>query len=187
MSEQQSESFRNQFLIALPALESDYFHHTVSLLIDHNAQGAFGVVINRPVEITLSELFPDFSPGEAADAQCPVLEGGPVQQDRVFFLHESSHEYQSTFRISDDIYLTTSTDLLKDLSYGTGPARVMALLGYAGWGEGQLETELGENVWLLSPASARIVFDVPYKDRPAEAAQLLGVDLNLISTSAGHG
>lgn len=181
------DSFRNQFLIALPTLESDYFHHTVSLIIDHNAQGAFGLVINRPVDINVSELFPDLSPGEAADAHCPVLEGGPVQQDRVFFLHESTHEYQSTFKVSDEIYLSTSMDLLQDLSYGTGPTRVIALLGYAGWAEGQLEKELGENVWLLSPASGRIVFDVAYEERPAEAARLLGVDLNLISMSAGHG
>lgn len=187
MSEQQPESFRNQFLVALPALESDYFHNSVSLIIDHNTEGAFGLMINRQVDATLAELFPDLADQDLTDVNCPVLEGGPVQQDRVFFLHDASHEYQSTFKVSDDIWLSTSMDLLQDLSQGSGPSKILALLGYAGWGEGQLEQELGENVWLLSPASSRIVFDVAYQDRPSEAARLLGVDLNLISTSAGHG
>ncbi len=176
------QSFRNQFLLALPGLRGDYFEHSVSLLIEHNAEGAFGLIINRPLKTKLAELFPDVE----GRFTCPVMEGGPVEQNRVFFLHETGIEYDSTLQISDDIALTTSVDFIEAMKAGEAPARTLALLGYAGWGEHQLESELAENVWLLSPANATVLFEVPFEDRAHAAASALGVDLNLIPPSAGH-
>jgi putative transcriptional regulator len=117
----------------------------------------------------------------------PVLDGGPVGVDRVFFLHGTDVEYEQTQAISNEISLTTSLDIVYDLATGMGPSRIVTLLGYAGWDAGQLEQELAENVWLISPANSDIVFDVPYEQRPQSAAALLGVDLNLVSSNAGHG
>jgi len=179
------QSFRNQFLVALPALRGEYFEDAVTLLVDHNDEGAFGLIVNRPIKTPIEELFPDLQ----GTFTCPVLEGGPVAQDHVFFLHEPGGEFKSTFAVSDEIALTTSADFIDAMKAGEAPARTLAVLGYAGWGSGQLEGELKEDVWLLSPASGLITFDVPFEDRQHAAAAALGInldDLNLMSPSPGH-
>ena len=176
------DSFRNQFLIALPVLKEDYFGETVCLLADHNAKGAFGLVVNKPLDMELEDLFPEHE----FRLRCPIMEGGPVDNDRLFFVHDTDHEFESTYRISDDLSLTTSTDLVDSLVDGTGPQRLLAVLGYAGWDAGQLEKEIAEDVWLLSPASMEVIFDTPYPQRPMVAGSNMGVDLNLLA-SAGHG
>lgn len=160
----------------------DYFANSVSLLVDHNDEGAFGLIINRPLKTRLSELLPDIG----SESDCHVLEGGPVDQNRIFFLHEGGPEFESTFKVSDAIYLTTSADFIERMKAGEAPRRTLAVLGYAGWGAQQLETEIAENVWLLAPADVGIVFDVPFEDRVSAAAATLGVDVNLIPPQAGH-
>ena len=177
-----TQSFRNEFLIALPALKGDYFRNTVSLLVDHTEQGAFGLVINRPLETGIADIFPEI--GDRFT--CPVLEGGPVQQDSLFFLHEAGPEFESTFKVSDKIYMTTSPDFIAAMRNGTAPGQTLAILGYAGWDSMQLEHEISQNVWLLAPADPEIVFETPFEQRPRAAARLLGIDLNLISPQAGH-
>ena len=176
------DSFRNQFLIALPVLKEDYFRKTVCLLADHNDKGAFGLVINKPLDMELEDLFPEHE----FRLRCPIMEGGPVDNDRLFFLHDTEHEFKSTYKISTDLALTTSTDLVDSLVDGTGPQPLLAVLGYAGWDAGQLEREIAEDVWLLSPASTEVIFDIPFPQRPMVAASTMGVDLNLLA-SAGHG
>lgn len=178
-------SLKDHFLIALRGLSEDYFSNTVTYIIEHSPDGAFGLIINRPIEIEFCDLFATI-PG-TEECLLPVHDGGPVGKDRVFFLHGSDIEYEYTQVLNDDICLTTSQDIVYDLVAGTGPSRVLTLLGYAGWDGGQLERELAENVWLVSPAKSEIVFDVPYEMRPESAAELLGVDLHLVSTNAGHG
>jgi putative transcriptional regulator len=178
----EAQSFRNNLLISMPAMAGDYFQSTVSLLIEHNDQGAFGLVINQPLDNEISDVFPELE----GRYMCPVLEGGPVEQNRVFFLHPTGTEFAATMRINDDIALTTSPDFIESMRAGTAPEKTLACLGYAGWDADQLEQELAGDVWLLCPASASIVFEVPYTDRATEAAKLLGVDLNLIGPSAGH-
>ncbi len=175
-------SFRNQFLIALPTLEGDYFHGSICLLADHSAGGAFGLVINKPVDIELEDLFPE----KEFRIHCPVLEGGPVDSDRLFFLHESPWSFSATFQISADLCLTSSTDLIDSLVDGTGPSRLLAVLGYAGWGAGQLESEITDDVWLLSPSSGQVVFDTPFPQRPTVAGRIMGGDLHL-PASCGQG
>jgi putative transcriptional regulator len=178
-------SLKNHFLIALRDLREDYFSNTVIYIIEHTDEGAFGVIINRPIELEFCDLFATIP--ETKQCLLPVLDGGPVGKDRVFFLHDSDVEYQFTQALADDINLTTSQDIVYDLVAGTGPSRIVTLLGYSGWDAGQLELELAENVWLVSPASSEIVFDVPYESRAESAAGLLGIDLHLVSSNAGHG
>lgn len=177
-----SDYFKNQFLIALPSLSGDYFQHSMTLLVDHTKEGAFGLMINRPLEQSLHAVFPDLPP----HVQCPLLEGGPVERDKLFFLHRGDRTFESTFAIGDDISLTTSRDLVDQLHAGDMPEPIIAILGYAGWGANQLEKELGENTWLLTPAGADIIFEVEPAQRAAVAARQLGVDINLIATHAGH-
>ncbi|HJL61871.1 MAG TPA: YqgE/AlgH family protein [Pseudomonadales bacterium] len=176
------QTFKNNFLISLPALKGDYFQNTISLLIDHNDQGAFGLVINQPLENKIGELLPELD----GCCDCPVLIGGPVEQESLFFLHPAGSSFTSTLQISDDISLTTSPDFIEALKAGEEPPKTIALLGYAGWGSEQLEHELSKNVWLLAPVAGHIVFDEPYASRASAAAKLMGVDLNLISPRAGH-
>jgi putative transcriptional regulator len=178
----QSDTFSNQFLVALTSLSGDYFQKTLTLIIDHSEKGAFGLVINRPLEHTIFDVFPDLP--EQID--CPLLEGGPVEQDKMFFLHGGDETFESTLSVAPGLSITTSRDLVDALHKGQQPSPIVALLGYAGWGPDQLERELGENTWLLTPSNEQILFNTPIEERAAEAAKLLGVDLNLIATRAGH-
>jgi putative transcriptional regulator len=178
-------SLKNHFLIAMQGLKGDYFAGTITYMIEHSDEGAFGVVINRPLELEFGELFVNLP--EANRCLLPILDGGPVGRDRVFFLHNSEHQYKYTEQISDEISLTTSLDIVHEITTGNPPARILTILGYAGWDAGQLENELAENVWLVSPAISDIIFDTPYELRPEAAASLLGIDLHLVSNNVGHG
>lgn len=177
-------NFSNHFLIGLPGLQGDYFHNTLSILIEHSEEGSFALIINRPLKIKPCELFPEF---DLSDIDIPVLEGGPVQRDKAFFLHERDYTYASTLDVGNGIQLTTSPDLLEDLAAGSGPDRLLIILGYAGWGAEQLEHELSENVWLLTPVDENIVFNTPFDQRVTAAAKNMGVDIGLMSPTPGHG
>ncbi len=186
MTHNSDSQFKNQFLIALSNLEGDYFAQSISLIVDHNEDGAFALMINRPIDTDLAELFPDHR--LSMDTQrFPVLEGGPVEQDCGFFIHRGPKTYEGSFEIFSDLYLTTATELLDDLDNANGPDQVLTFLGYAGWGPGQLEEELAENVWLLAPADPAVLFETPFEDKACRAAASIGVDLNLFGRSAGHG
>ncbi len=176
---------RGQFLVSLPTMQGDYFQHTVTLLIEHNKSGAFGLVINRPLDADLAELLEDHDVECAADI--PLLESGPVEQDRLFFLHSSDKQYESSVTINADITLSTSLDVVEDVSRNEGPRFILAGLGYAGWSGGQLEDEIKRDVWLVTPFSSELVFSTPFEARPEAAARLIGIDLNLISPTPGHG
>ncbi|MFT4798603.1 MAG: putative transcriptional regulator [Candidatus Azotimanducaceae bacterium] len=178
----EAQSFQNQFLIALQGLAGDYFQNSMTLLVDHNELGAFGLMVNRPLEHGLHDIFPELP----KHVQCPLLEGGPVEQDKLFFLHSSSLTFESTFVIGADIAITTSEDLIEKLHQGDMPEPLLAILGYSGWGAAQLEEELGENIWLLTPVDPDIIFNAEPEQRASLAARQLGVDLNLIAPRAGH-
>jgi putative transcriptional regulator len=180
-------NFTNQFLIAMPALSDPNFFHSVTLICEHNADGAMGIVVNHPMDITLNAVFEHMqiaSHEPVGDA--PVYSGGPVQPDRGFILHQPVGDWSSTLRIGDEVAVTTSRDILEALAEGQGPERFLAALGYAGWGPGQLEQEIADNTWLTTPADSDILFALPAAQRWQAAARRLGVDLNLLSGEAGH-
>lgn len=184
-----SSDFSNQFLIAMPAMADPNFRRTVTLICEHNADGALGIVINRPRRMLLREVFDQLELDIAGDpvADREVLDGGPVQPERGFVLHDGSTEWESTLRVAPGLSVTTSRDVLQAMAAGEGPGQALVALGYAGWDAGQLEEEMGANAWLSVPANRAIIFETPFERRWEDAARLLGVDLSLLSSDVGHG
>jgi putative transcriptional regulator len=179
----------NQLLVAMPTLADPNFSHSVTLICEHSERGALGVVINRPLEMRMSEVLEQLSlaTGDARLREMPVLAGGPVQRDRGFVLHRPAERpYESTMPVSDTLWVTTSRDVLAALAAGTGPAQAVMALGYAGWEAGQLEEEVRQNAWLTVPCDDALVFELPYEQRWHAAARLLGVELSRISSQAGR-
>ncbi len=183
-----TDSLTNHFLIAMPGLADPNFSHTVTYICEHDEEGAMGIIINRPMDMRLGEILGHMGieASRPGIAERPVLQGGPVQPERGFVLHEPLGEWEATLRVTDRIGVTASQDILRAIAQDAGPERSLVALGYAGWGAGQLEQELADNAWLSGPATADIVFDVPFEQRWQAAATLIGVDLNLISGDAGH-
>ncbi|TNF93458.1 MAG: YqgE/AlgH family protein [Gammaproteobacteria bacterium] len=185
----ESTILTNQLLIAMPALQDPSFSHTVSYICEHNEEGAMGLVINRPLGITVSELFEqieiDINPTSEHTKQQVYL-GGPVQQERGFVLHTLTHDWDSTLQITDNLAITTSLDILKAIASGEGPENFLLALGYAGWGAGQLEQEILGNAWLSGPANEEILFRSPTEERWKEAASIIGVDMSSLHGQAGH-
>ena len=187
----------NHFLIAMPGLEDAIFSKSVVYVCEHTARGALGLVINKPADLKMAALFGKVDlPLKRQDlTDTPVFQGGPVQTERGFVLHESvfpAHEqpqqalYASTMTIPGGLEMTTSKDVLEALSSGSGPRRVLVSLGYSAWGEGQLETELGENSWLTVDADQTVIFDTPVEERYDKALALLGLQAWMISSQVGH-
>ena len=181
----------NQFLIAMPGMGDDTFSGAVVYLCEHTENGALGLVINKPIDITLKNLFQkvELSLESTALAELPVFFGGPVQTERGFVLHEAranQQGYSSTLSIPGGLEMTTSKDVLEALSNGAGPRRVLVTLGYSGWAAGQLEDELGRNGWLTVDASPEIIFDTPVAERYDRAVSLLGFDPRMLSQDVGH-
>jgi len=179
---------KNHFLIAMPALGDPNFAESVTYICKHDAEGAIGLIINKPSELTIGEVFAELELeiSDNANTGRPVLNGGPVEQARGFVLHRSDHEYESTIEIDAMIKLTASRDILVEMARGAGPDLALLALGYAGWGAGQLESELAANAWLSTAATAELIFELPFEQRWVAAARLIGVDINSISNYAGH-
>jgi putative transcriptional regulator len=182
----------NQFLIAMPGMADDRFAGSVVYLCEHTEKGALGLVINKPIDIKLKNLFDKVElPLDRAElAELPVYFGGPVQTERGFVLHDKvgsdGSGYNSTMSIPGGLEMTTSKDVLEALSSGAGPKRVLVTLGYSGWSAGQLEDELGRNGWLTVDADPSVIFDTPIEDRWSRALALLGIDPRMLSQEAGH-
>jgi len=181
-------SLTNQLLIAMPGMADPNFSTTVTLICEHNDEGALGIVINRPLDLKLAGLFEqlDVENPDNAAAESPVLMGGPVGPERGFVLHNAGATYENSLAVSDDIQLTLSRDVIDAMATGHGPRKSLVALGYAGWEPGQLEYEMLANSWLNVPASPNIVFDTPFGERWMSAAKTLGIDISRISTDAGH-
>lgn len=183
-----STSLTNHFLIAMPGLRDPNFSRTVTYICEHTDQGAMGIVINRPMDVRLGEILAqlDIDSDEPRVLDTAVYMGGPVQTDRGFVLHASTERFDSTLAITGNISVTTSRDVLESIAAGRGPHPCLVALGYAGWAGGQLEDEIRANSWLSGPANDDIIFRMPTDARWLAAAQLLGVDLNLLCGEAGH-
>lgn len=181
-------SLTNQLLIAMPGMLDPNFSTTVTLVCEHNDEGALGIVINRPTTLQLRELFEQLSVDDAdpETADNPVLAGGPVGMERGFVLHGPEYSYESTLEVSNEIRLTLSRDIIEALAAGQGPEHVLVALGYAGWGAGQLEEEMLANSWLSVPATPDLIFETPFAERWNTAARSLGIDISAMPTDAGH-
>lgn len=178
----------NQFLIAMPALNDPNFSQTVTLLCDHNEDGAMGLVINRPIGIDSQELFAHLAIDDVQHdvGSTPIYQGGPVQTERGFVLHKGVGEWEASIVVSDDIAVTLSQDIIEAIAHGKGPEEYLITLGYAGWGAGQLEAELAANAWLNGPAETGIIFATPIEQRWRASALHLGVELSTLSPDIGH-
>jgi putative transcriptional regulator len=190
-----SINLTNQFLIAMPGMGDGTFAGTVVYLCEHTEKGALGLVINKPIDITLKNLFEkvELSLDREDLAGAPVYFGGPVQTERGFVLHEplgaagdEENHYNSSLKIEGGLEMTTSKDVLEALASGAGPKRVLVTLGYSGWGAGQLEDEMSRNGWINVEAQPGIIFDTPVGERYDKALSLLGIDAGMLSSAAGH-
>ncbi|HET7795764.1 MAG TPA: YqgE/AlgH family protein [Rhizobacter sp.] len=185
----------NQFLIAMPGMADDTFAGAVIYMCEHTDKGALGLVINKPIDIKLKNLFEkvELTLDRADLAEAPVYFGGPVQTERGFVLHErlggdgdEGGHYNSSLQIPGGLEMTTSKDVLEALSNGAGPKKILVTLGYSGWSAGQLEEEIGRNGWINVSAEPGIIFDTPVEQRYDKALSLLGIDPRMLSQEAGH-
>lgn len=182
-------SLANHFLIAMPGMDDPNFSRGVTLLCHHGDEGAMGLMLNRNSDLVLGEVMAriGIQDVDARVAGQLVLSGGPVEPERGFVLHSpDAGQYDATYRVSDQILLTTSRDVLEAMARGEGPKRAVIALGYAGWGAQQLEHELQEHVWLAVAAESQVIFDVPLSQRWDAAARLIGIDPNALSSYSGH-
>jgi putative transcriptional regulator len=182
------DSLKDHFLIAMPSLTEGLFAHSLTYVCEHSEDGAMGIVINHPLDLHLRDILEHL---EIDDIRVPrddlIMAGGPVQTDRGFVLHRAGdREWESTLRLTDEISLTTSKDILTSIAHNEGPSAALVALGYAGWGAGQLEGELAANAWLTLPADSAIIFNTPISKRRNAAAAKLGIDLALLAPGAGH-
>lgn len=184
-----SVDLSRQFLVAMPGKVGGSLANSVIYMCEHTEQGALGLVINRPTDLTLGNLLErielDLSLEIGPVRNDPVFFGGPVQTDRGFVLHTPKGSYSSSIELGD-VALTTSRDVLQEIAQGQGPGQVLVTLGYAGWGAGQLESEMAQNAWLNTRASMEILFETPPVDRYDAALALLGIDASMLTGDAGH-
>lgn len=178
----------NQLLIALPALADGNFARSVTLVCQHDDDGAMGIMVNKPSEYTLGDVLGQMGleARDPAMAGQIVLAGGPVHPERGFVLHDGGLRWDSSMQVSDTLFLTTSRDILEAMANGEGPAHALVALGCAGWGQGQLEHELAENDWLTAPVDAELLFALPLEARWQAAAGRIGVDFAHLADYAGH-
>ena len=184
----QSANFTHQFLIAMPVLTDPYFAKSLVYVCEHNERGALGIIVNRPLDMTLGALFErvELALTDPSLSNQPVYFGGPVQTDRGFVLHRPAGKWQSNLKVNDEVAMTSSRDILQSMASQGTPHDVLVTLGFAGWSAGQLENEMLQNAWLSVPANTRILFEIPYEERLPAALQMLGIDFTSLSTEVGH-
>ena len=183
-----AHSWVAHFLIAMPSLDDPHFFRGVTLVCQHDEDGAMGLVLNHRSDFTMGEVLRqmDIAFSSSALDRHPVLVGGPVQPDRGFVLHEDARDFGPSLRFGQGMAISTSRDILEAMARGEGPAEFVMTLGYAGWGAGQLEAEIANNAWLTVPADRAIVFDTPIEQRWQAAARVLGIDIAGVSDTVGH-
>ncbi len=183
-----------QFLIAMPGMADANFARTVVYICAHSEDGAMGFVINRPQQLSFSDVLLHLDlvgedevirlPGSTLDF--PIRCGGPVESGRGFVLHSDDYMSESSIPVSDDISLTATLDIVRAISRGAGPQRGLMMLGYAGWGAGQIENEIGNNGWLTCPAQEELIFDTNLDSKYERALGLMGITPAMLSAEAGH-
>ncbi|HEY4731614.1 MAG TPA: YqgE/AlgH family protein [Gammaproteobacteria bacterium] len=181
-------SLSNHFLIAMPSLQDPNFMRSVTYICEHNEEGCMGIMINRPLDISLGEVLRqlDIHTDDPQLIKQTVYLGGPVQNERGFVIHRPHGKWEAMLEVTDEIGVTSSRDILAAISAGKGPKNSLVALGYAGWGAGQLEQEIAHNAWLSTPADSSIIFETPSHKRWEAAAALGGIDLTKLSSEIGH-
>ena len=181
-------SLTSQLLVAMPSMEDPNFAHSVTLVCEHGEKGALGIVLNKPLQMKFGEVLSqmNLTPTDPTLADQPVLRGGPLYADRGFVVHRPGGSWDSSHRISDQVQVTTSKDVLTAIAKGEGPQDAFIALGYAGWGAGQLEQEIKDNAWLTLPFDTAVAFQLPIEDRWLAAWSRLGIDVARVSQFAGH-
>jgi putative transcriptional regulator len=188
-----AESLVNQFLIAMPGMADPNFAQTVTYIFRHTDDDAMGLIINRPTTMQMKQVFDQlkFPCMDNAVEVRPVLQGGPVQTELGFVVHRAplggaAGPWEQTLAVSERIHITTSRDILAAMARGEEPRSAIVVLGYAGWGAGQLEQEIAANAWLTVASDEGVLFDVPYEQRWRAAGRLLGIDVMNLGADAGH-
>ncbi len=178
----------NQFLISMPNLKDPNFEKTVTYICVHNEEGAMGIVINKPLEIGLGEIFVqmDIPVNNPHANDQKIYHGGPVHTNHGFIVHQTSKEWDSSIIVSPDLCVTTSKDILEAIAVGEGPDESLVALGHAGWSAGQLEQELMDNAWLNGPVDLEIIFNTSSEQCWQSAANHMGVDIDKLSSDIGH-
>ena len=193
---------QSQLLISMPGLNDPYFEHSVTLICRHDENGCFGLTINKPTGITVEEILKQLDIDadqsdklndldtlnltQQKNKGTAALRGGPVQIEQGFILHDSDQQWENTMSVCDDLSVTASKDILLDIAMGNGPENYLLALGCASWEAGQMESEIISNAWLNCPVDKKILFNMPFEKRWQGAADLLGVDMNSISSVSGH-
>lgn len=191
MSDNSSNNYlENQFLIAMPQLAGSYFANSLTYLWKHSEDGALGIVINKPLQASVADIFDELDIVCDIDKnlvrQKKLLAGGPVEQDKGFIIHDSDNRWESSIAVTSQITICTSKTILNDIAGGAGPKNYLVALGCAGWDSGQLEEEISANTWITVPANAELIFSNNYSSKIDEAAALLGINLLQISPETGH-
>ena len=183
------DSFKNHFLISMPHLDDPHFEHTVIYLCEHTKEGAMGIILNRPSDIDFTELADHLGMniGCSSLASEPVYNGGPVESERGFILHTADKNWNNTLTVTNEISLSASLEALEEIAQGDGPSAFLITLGCAGWDDGQLETEIANNDWLVCEADLDVLFHTPSDMRFTAATQVLGIDMTRLSPDIGHG
>lgn len=178
----------HHFIIAMPQLQDSLFGNSVVYICRHDADGALGLIINKPGEMQLFEVFEQLGVEDERPypASQTVLSGGPVETDKGFVLHDSPLDWKSTLKLADGLKLTTSRDIITDIAAGKGPEHYLLTLGCAGWSAGQLEQEIMGNSWLTCPADRDILFSDDFPNMVHMATALMGFDMVQLTPTASY-
>ncbi len=181
-------SLKGSFLIAMPDLADPNFARTVTLICEHTAAGALGLIINKPHPLVITEqIFKEFNMAvNEKTGKAPIYMGGPVQTEEIYILHGPPFDWRGTLSVTRTLAITNTVDLLEALAVGTGPHKMRMMLGCAGWGPGQLEQEIMDNSWLTCDASDKIIFNVDSENCWEESVRSMGIDPFLLSSGAGN-
>ncbi|MBA2656991.1 MAG: YqgE/AlgH family protein [Tatlockia sp.] len=183
-----NSSLANHLLIAMPSLSEPNFKHSVIYICEHHVQGTVGLIINRPMQFPLGLVFEQMQiePVTIDQNKLPLLFGGPVQPERGFVIHRPLGGWRSSLALGDDVTVTTSNDIIRAIAQNKGPKDVLVTLGYAGWGENQIEQEVLDNIWLVCPYKAELLYEVPFSERWEYAGLTIGVKMNQLTDTSGH-
>jgi putative transcriptional regulator len=182
------ESFKGNFLIAMPAMADFNFSHTVTCMSEHSPDGALGIIVNRVLPaVSAKSIFEELKLEYTAQAdRVPIHIGGPVHENEIFILHGEPFSWEGCLMITPTIAMSNTMDIIRAVARGQGPESFIIALGCAGWGPGQLEYEITQNAWLTCPVDERIVFRCPIETRWDDAVRMMGIDPMLLSATPGH-